>query len=132
MEEEKRGRGNGGSENTGGFSYIWLFEQINHFADLHCPYSVLLNHFLRKHFNELSQKIFYWHKPCWKVKNFFFFFDSLENWVIAVLPWLPVKLLQLFWTLKQSLFLTSFNFRIYNNKSHNTFFSSKCTSWSWY
>lgn len=58
LEEEKRGRGNGGSENTGGFSYIWLFEQINHFVDLHCPYSVLLNHFLRKHFNELSQKIF--------------------------------------------------------------------------
>lgn len=59
LEEEKRGRGNGGSENTGGFSYIWLFEQINCFVDLHCPYSVLLNHFLRKHFNELSQNIFY-------------------------------------------------------------------------
>lgn len=59
LEEEKRGRGNGGSENTGGFSYIWLFEQINHFVDLHCPYSVLLNNFLRKHFNELRQNIFY-------------------------------------------------------------------------
>lgn len=32
LEEEKRRRRNRGSENTGGFSYIWVFEQINHFV----------------------------------------------------------------------------------------------------
>ena len=36
-----------------------FFEQINHFAGLHRLYSVLLNYFLRKHLNELSQKTFY-------------------------------------------------------------------------
>lgn len=44
--------------------------------------------------------------------------------MVAVLPCLPVKLQQPFWTLKQSLFLASFNFRIYNNKSPNTFFQA--------